>query len=309
MRVRVTGAGGLVGAAIARRLGRASGLQVWRAGRGLPDAPQTLTLDLNDPAAARRALAAANPDVVIHAAGRRRGTASELSADNVQATEAVAEAIGRAAPGAGLIFIGSAAQYGPSSARQPWRESQPCAPASPYGHAKLEAEQAAAAAAQRHGFRFTSLRLFNLVAPAGEGDDVLSEFLRGVAAQQGQSPARVRTGPLGAVRDFVRLEDFLGCVERALAREVWGQTINICTGVGRPVRSLLELVACGVGGVAIEEEDAGQPGEGLDWSVGDPARCVSLLGFAPSADLGAVASAAAEWLRAARGAPDARSHA
>lgn len=308
MRILVTGASGRVGGAIADHLQRAAGLDVSRAGRRADSSAAEFTFDLNDRPAVLQALARARPDVVIHAAGRRRGTSAELAAENVEATTSLVRAMSEAAPDAALVFLGSAAQYGPAPERRPWRESQACAPSTEYGRTKLEAENAAALAARTSGSRFTSLRVFNLVGPPPGGDDVLSDFLRkAAAALAGAPPWWVRTAPLGAVRDFVGLDDLLECVERTLARGVWGETINVCTGVGRPVRVLLEAVACGVGGLAIEERPAERAGE-LDWSVGDTERCRSLLGFVPSPDLTPVTDAAIEWLTA-KGSADARSHA
>ena len=84
-------------------------------------------------------------------------------ADNAVATANLAEAIGEAAPGAGLVLLGSAAQYGVPETLTPWKESDPCAPLDPYGLSKQAAETAAFAAARRLGFGVTALRIFNVV--------------------------------------------------------------------------------------------------------------------------------------------------
>jgi nucleoside-diphosphate-sugar epimerase len=102
-------------------------------------------------------------------------------------------------------------------------------------------------------------------------------------------------GPLDAVRDFVALGDVLSAVERVIDRAVWGEVVNVCTGVGRPARSLLESVTAPLEGAVAIDEAVEAPG-GPTWSVGDPARCEARLGFRPSADLSDLARAAADWI-------------
>jgi nucleoside-diphosphate-sugar epimerase len=287
MRVLVLGANGVVGGAVARRLAHRSGFDVWAAARReRPPFANASVFDLTHAPHVEEALADIAPDLVVQAAGRRHGSAEELQADNVLATATLAEALSHVAPSAGLILIGSAAQYGASPGRVPWRETDRCEPATPYGVAKQAAEQSAFAVADRLGLKVLSLRLFNVVDPAGLGGDVVSIFLRDLAKARatGTRPWSVRIGPLGAVRDFVSLDDAASAVERAAERDVWGETINVCTGVGRTARSLIAELADELGDVLIEEDVQGGATD-PDWSVGDPARCSALLGFVPTADL------------------------
>ena len=218
-----------------------------------------------------------------------------MHADNVTASANLVEALGVAAPHARLILLGSAAQYGVSQTCRPWRESDVATPVGAYGVAKQAAEQQAFAS----GLQVTALRIFNVVAPEPWGEQAFSVFLRRAADAPGQ---RVRMGPLGAVRDFVAAEDVLDAIERVIDRAAWGETLNVCTGIGRTIRSLLEEAAAGFpGGVAIEEEDAPA---GVPWSVGDPARCEAVLGLRPSSEMSAIAKGAAAWVKT-----HARSHA
>ena len=299
MRVLITGAGGFLGGALTRRLAGRGGLRVSaltrRPAPGLPDAH---VVDLADGAAVTTAVMELRPDVVIHAAGRAYGTTEDLQRDNVAAAGNLVSALSRLPGGTALLLLGSAAQYGVSADRKPWREDAPCAPAGHYAAAKQAAEDLAFAAAARGGPRVTALRLFNVVDAAPRGQQVFDTFLRrSAAALAGPPPRQVVMGPLSAVRDFVALSDVLACVERVIDRGAWGERINVCTGVGRSVRALIEAAAARLPErIAIEEQDGP---EGLGWSVGDPARCGRLLGLAPSGDLGAVLQGAAEWVAAA----------
>jgi nucleoside-diphosphate-sugar epimerase len=304
MRVLITGASGFIGGALTRRFAGRADVELTALGRA--------ELDLADREAIAARLVRSRPEVVIHAAGRTLGHRDALFADNALATANLAEAIGAAAPEAGLILLGSAAQYGVSADQVPWRESDPCAPFEPYGLSKLAAETSAMAAARRDGFGATALRLFNVITPEPQGEQVFAAFLRRAAsaAAAGPPPWRVRMGPLAALRDFIDIEDVLTAVERVIERGAWGEVINVCGGEGRTARALLAAVGAQTGGAILVEEDPPSAPPMLPWSVGDPTRCEALLGLRPAADFAAVARRAAAWLTAtAEDAADARSHA
>ena len=157
--------------------------------------------------------------------------------------------------------------------------------------------------------RLAALRLFNVVAPEPAGGQVFASFLRRAAAAigSGPPPCRVRMGPLGAVRDFIAVDDVVRAVEAVLDRGAWGEAINICSGVGRPVRALIAATVDELDAKFVVEEDPADNG-GVPWSVGDPALCEARLGFRPSADLTAITRAAGAWI-SGEAQSHARSHA
>jgi GDP-4-dehydro-6-deoxy-D-mannose reductase len=304
IRVMVTGAGGFLGGSLAKRFADRSDVELTALGRTTaPDFLHAGVLDLHDRSAIARLLADARPDVVVHAASRTPGRPGALLADNAIATANLAEAIGEGASGAGLVVLGSAAQYGIPDELTPWKESDPCSPFEPYGLSKHAAETAAFAAGRRLGFGVTALRIFNVVAPQPQGEQVFAAFLRkaAAAAAAGPPPWRVQMGPLTALRDFVDIEDVLTAVERVIERGVWGEAINVCGGVGRTARALLGAAAAQTGGAVIIDEEAPTSMPEMAWSVGDPAKCQALLGCAPTNDLAPVTRRAAAWLVAAAG--------
>jgi nucleoside-diphosphate-sugar epimerase len=297
MRVVVTGAEGFLGRALAARFATRADVELTALGRA--------GLDLHDRPAIVRTLSDLEPQVIVHAAGRTPGKPGPLFADNALATANLAEAIGEARLDAGLILLGSAAQYGISEDQTPWRESDPCMPFEPYGVSKQAAETCAFAAGRRWGFRVSALRLFNVITSQPQGEQVFAAFLRraAAAAETGPPPWRIRMGPLIALRDFVDLDDVLVAAERVIERDAWGEAINVCSGVGRTARSLLGAAAAQTGGALVVEEDAPTQLPEMPWSVGDPSRCEMLLGLRPSTDMAPVTRRAADWLMAmARGA-------
>ena len=197
-----------------------------RQGPGRPGA-RAIALDLSNWYAVAAAISRTRPDVVVHAAGRAQGSPGELYVDNLLATDNLAAALGAISPPGGIVLMSSAAQYGRSQSRTPWRESAPCDPTGDYGVSKLRAEGRAYAEAARSGLRVTSLRIFNVVAAEPQGDQAFSAFLRRLAAAMAApSPWQVQMGRLTAIRDFVAVEDVVEAVERVIDRDVWGRPIN-----------------------------------------------------------------------------------
>jgi dTDP-4-dehydrorhamnose reductase len=140
--VLVTGAGGQLGRYLVPELRQAGTAVVAfgsRPGEGID-----VALDLADEAATMRALAHAEPDVVIHAAActdvdgiEREPERGERS--NVQATRNVAAAAREA--GAYLLAVSTDMVF-PGDGGAPYAEHAPTNPISAYGRSKLEAERA-----------------------------------------------------------------------------------------------------------------------------------------------------------------------
>lgn len=282
-RIVVTGAGGQLGSALGDAIACLPGVEIFAfVRRGRPSFPVTrvLKLDLTDDRALGMALKEVRPEIVVHAAGRTRGTAYELFRDNAAATVALAEAILQSAPEAILTALGSAAEYGLRPAGQIIDEHTPCRPNSIYGHSKLAAAAYLASAAQR-GLRHNLVRVFNPVGVVNSPDQVLGAFIeRALRAATEPPPRVVRMGRLDAVRDFVVVDDLVRLVLRLIEERAAGETVNACSGEGRRVRDLVEFVAALSGlDLSIVEEGSPPLDDRPDAAVGDPTKFKTLTGL------------------------------
>jgi len=276
-RVLVTGAGGFLGAHIARALSK-HGFDMIRAGRSVRDGID-LAADLSLPKGASELLRQAQPDVVVHAAGRRHGTPEQLEAANLATTRNLVAAATAVERKPVVLVLGSAAEYGTRPSPEPIAESGDCRPASAYARSKLAATEAALEIAHAAGLRLCVLRPFNVVG-AGMGG------LPGDAAAWLNGEAhRIEwardAASLGMVRDFVAVGDLAEACRRAIGAPSVPPILNVCSGVGRSFASLLDEMA------ALSGQNLGRPkapGAG-DWSVGDPSLLRATLGFVPSATL------------------------
>ncbi|BAS57117.1 UDP-glucose 4-epimerase [Leptolyngbya boryana NIES-2135] len=140
-----------------------------------------------------------------------------------------------------LVFASSAAVYGNLSATS-ISEEHAIAPISPYGLQKLASEQYGRLFAERCGFSFVGLRLFNVFgdrqAPHSSYSGVISQFIQ--AMQQGV-PLTVY-GDGTQTRDFVYVKDVAQAFVQALQAPLAPGSSLVCNiGTGKAT-SLLQLI-------------------------------------------------------------------
>ena len=213
-----------------------------------PDAvaPPRAELDLLDPEAVRRALAAARPVLVVHLAalasvGRSWGEPRAAVVENIEMSLNLLEAVRLEAPGATVVLVGSGEVYGPPE-RLPLDESAPLRPQSPYAVAKAACELLGGQYADAHGLRVVRTRAFNHAGPGQTDDYLVGTLTRQVTEAEAAGAAEVvlRTGNPDSARDFTDVRD----VVRAYlaAAELPPGVYNVCSGRSLTVSELVELV-------------------------------------------------------------------
>lgn len=152
MRIFLTGASGLVGAAFARTAGVAGHEitgAVHRFTGDIPGLARKVMLDLTDPAALAAALAAARPDVIVNAAAVAEPpacVADPVGSEKLNVQLPAALARHAAATGARLIHL-SSEQVFDGARYTPFATTDAPRPLNLYGEQKLAGEQAVLAAA------------------------------------------------------------------------------------------------------------------------------------------------------------------
>jgi len=280
MRAFVTGIGGFVGPHLARHL-LACGDQVSGTFLGRPlghPAVQEWEVDLLDRPALERALAAADPEVVYHFAGRSHvGASWQQMPEYFQANIAGTDNLLRAAGDRRVLFASSAEVYGlVPEAEQPISERRPPAPRTPYALTKAAAELLA----QRAGA--VVVRTFNLIGPGQDSSFAMPAFATQLAAIAGGGVEPVlRVGNLSARRDFVNVED-AGPAYRLLGeRGEPGGVYNLASGSALAISDLLERLLALTGlSVAVREDPERVRPVDLPLLRGDSGR-LRALGWQP----------------------------
>ena len=275
MRVWVSGARGFVGSWLVPHLARA-GHEVIAAGR---------EIDVTDAAAVAGAIDAARPDALVHLAARASVAASldgaeETARVNYGGALAVLRAAARHAPAARVVLVGSGEVYGGASEPKPLAESTPLAPETPYARSKAAADLAGAAFAAR-GLDVVRARPFNHTGAGQRDAYVAASFARQIAEiEQGRREPVLRVGNLDAVRDFLDVADVVEAYARLLDRRVAPGAYNVASGIGRPIRALLEVLL-GLARVRPRVEPDPARWRPARASVGDAGRLRRATGWAP----------------------------
>lgn len=165
----VTGADGFIGSALCRRL-EGMGTRVYRLSRKAVG-PDSIAADLGRNPSLR--LGDARPEAVFHLAGRVHvmDEGPDAEAEHIRVTVEGTWYLLKAAAEAGasvFVFFSSCAVMPEGSASELDETAQP-APSTPYGRAKLRAEELVLDANNKGGMRTVSLRLPMVYGPGHKG--------------------------------------------------------------------------------------------------------------------------------------------
>jgi GDP-4-dehydro-6-deoxy-D-mannose reductase len=301
VRILVTGAAGFAGRHLLRTLNQEREGSVWatvldeltepvaeefRAVRWLP-------MDLSAEGSIRAVVAEARPEVVYHLAGQAsvgESFANPLQTWEVNATgtlrlmEVLAEAKPRPRR---VLLISSAEVYGSvEPANQPIGEDAPIRPLTPYGSSKAAAEIAAMQVGRSAGIEVVVARSFNHIGP-GQDERFVLPNLGGqlVRMRAGSEPRILQVGNLAVIRDFLDVRDVVRAYRILMDRGRAGGTYNVCSGLGRSLRGVVErLVELSGTEARIEVREERLRPTDIASLIGDPGK-VAATGWSPEFSL------------------------
>ena len=226
---------------------------------------------------------AVQPEAVLHLAAQADVRVSverpvEDADVNVLGTVRILESARK--HGAQVVFSSTGgAIYGECTTSAP--EDSPCEPLSPYGTAKLAAEEYLRAYNRLYGTRHIALRYGNVYGPRQDphGEAGVVAIFLGALARGEQ--ARI-FGDGMQTRDYVYVGDVARATLAALGHE--GGVFNVGTGRETSVAELYELCARVAGSDRAAEHAPARLGE-LQRSFLDPTLAADTLGFRAMVDL------------------------
>jgi GDP-4-dehydro-6-deoxy-D-mannose reductase len=254
-RLLVTGGSGFVGGALARVLS-ADPADIWQR----VDLP--MSVDLRDRDALAAHVATARPDAVLHLAAQSavpdslRDPETTLQV-NLIGTLHLLQALDAANFRGRMLYVGTGDVYGrvPES-ELPVTETRLPQPRNPYAVSKLAAEALCWQWHASRGLDVVLARPFNHIGPGQSERFAVSDFARQlVGIRAGMAPPLLEVGDIDVTRDFTDVHDVVGAYLALLERGAAGEIYNVCSGVERSLRSLLEaLVAMAGVDVRIEQD-------------------------------------------------------
>ncbi|WP_432824686.1 NAD-dependent epimerase/dehydratase family protein [Dactylosporangium sp. CA-092794] len=283
LRVLLFGANGFVGGHV--RAALAADARV----AGLTSPPRDrLDLVADDLGAVTALVREVRPDVVVNCTGRLCGTGYDLVQANTLVTARLIEAVATAVPGARLVRLGSAAEYGVIAHGVGVAEDHPCAPVGEYGVTHLAATRLLELAAAAGRVDGTTLRVCNPVGAGLHRENLLGRAAILIRDALAGATGRVTLGPLTACRDFVDVRDVASAVLAAVtAPDPGAGVVNIGSGRAVTARSAVRRLAeaAGYTGAIVEQGAGPAHSAGVDWIRADIGRAEAVLGWVPTHEL------------------------
>ena len=194
--------------------------------------------ELLDPEGLIRVMNELRPDKVVHLAGIAfvgHGDVGDIYATNLVGTRHLLAALATGdAPPSAIVLASSANVYGNANAGVIDESLRP-APVNDYAVSKLAMEYMAAIWRER--LPITVVRPFNYVG-IGQSPEFL---LPKVVDHFKRKAATVELGNLDVERDFSDVRTVADCYRRLLSAPAAGLTLNICSGTGHALRSVLQM--------------------------------------------------------------------
>ncbi len=286
MRVLITGVNGFVGKYLAKEL-QEKGYSVSGIGMGQFDLPGVDYQDVNilDRTALEQAMEELEPDIVFHLAGiasvshswRDPKTSFEV---NVIGTINLLESLkGREVRA--IVYVGSSEIYGPGRRLgEKFSESTSPNPQNPYATSKYAAERISLQLGQMYKLPVIITRPFNHIGVGQTEGFVVPDFARQIieASKRDES---IRVGRLDVYRDFTDVRDIVRAYRLLAEKGQPGETYNICSGVGRKISDILDLMRTEYGNLDVElDESKMRPVENI-YSVGDNGKMRAAIGWEP----------------------------
>lgn len=295
MRVLVTGADGFVGRHLCRFL-EAQGDAVFALGgrptseSGAASESGTRRIDILHASDVRSAVEEAKPEGIIHLAGFSSVAKSHQDpgaafAVNTLGTVHLLAALRDVAPKARAVLVSSGEVYGAVAQGTAASEDFPLLPLSPYAASKLAAEVAGFQFHRGAKLEILCARAFNHLGAGQTPTFVVPSFARQLKAMsRGEAERTLKVGDLTAIRDFSHVLDVVEAYRLLLTRGEPGQAYNVCSGEGRTIRQLLDMLielADLTGKVTVEVEAARLRPAELPSLVGNPDK-LRRLGWKPT---------------------------
>jgi len=255
----------------------------------VPGRVTIIEADLLDAAGIEAAVTMAQPDRIVHLAAQSSPHKSWYEAEatlrtNVIGALNVLESARRCRTPPRVLLVGSSEEYGlvqPSEI--PLREDTPLRPNSPYAVSKISQGYLGLQYALVHRVPVIRTRTFHHTGP-GRGEIFAeSSFARQIVEiELGRRDPVLAVGNLDAVRDFSDVRDVVRAYWALLDRGESGEVYNVCTGRGRRIRDLLEMLVK-LAGTRVDvrvDESRLRPSD-IPVLVGDPTRLQKATGWEP----------------------------
>ncbi|MFA6230629.1 MAG: NAD-dependent epimerase/dehydratase family protein [Rhodanobacter sp.] len=239
-RALLTGRNGFTGRYVGAELEAAGYEVVGLSDRQEPDDTGSITVNLLDRETVLAAVAAIQPEVVLHLAAISfvaHGDVDEIYRVNIVGTRNLLDALAQLVQKPRIVVLASSANVYGNAEVEPITEDTPPAPANDYAVSKLSMEYIARLWMDR--LRIVITRPFNYTG-VGQSEQflipkIVSHFRRGEKV--------IELGNTRVARDFGDVRDVARAYAAIVQASPVGETLNICSGVGHSLGDVLDMMA------------------------------------------------------------------
>jgi nucleoside-diphosphate-sugar epimerase len=224
------------------------------------------------------------PDAVVSCVGALGGSDEDLVRANTLVAAKLVEAVAEAAPGARLVRLGSAGEYGAVPHGHAVAETDRTEPVGAYGISHLAGTRLFALGR----VDAVSIRVFNPIGAGQPAENVLGRAVLRIREALETRASEITLGPLGAYRDFVHVRDVAALVRAVvLTPSLPSRIYNCGSGHAVRVRTAVDLLAGQAGFRGAIRQAGGGPSRSaaVDWIQADISRARAELGWSPAHDL------------------------
>jgi len=185
------------------------------------------------------------PDRVFHLAGQSSVPVSfrephETLMTNINGLVNLLEVLRRQRPECRVLVPGTSEEYGAQEGVLD--EDAPLLPLSPYALSKAIQDLAAFQYARSYKLHIVRTRAFNHTGPRRPTLYAEADFAAQIVRVERGAQETVRVGNLDTIRDFSDVRDVVRGYWMALAHGQAGEVYNLCSGVGRSIREVLDAL-------------------------------------------------------------------
>lgn len=233
------------------------------------------------------------PDAVIHLAAQSFVPASFENPRNTfdvnfYGTYNLLEALDKSDFKGRFLYVSSSDVYGlvPREA-QPISEMQAAMPRSPYAVSKIAAEALCYQWSVNSQFECVTARPFNHIGPGQSEMFVVSDFAKQlVEIKLGLREPEIKVGDIDVYRDFTDVRDVVRAYSRLLDSGQNSEIYNICSGKGRKIRDLVEIMIDQLGlKVDIDVDQARLRKSEQRYVAGDYTKLATATNWYPEIDI------------------------
>jgi UDP-glucuronate 4-epimerase len=239
-----------------------------------------------------------NPEGVVHlaaAVSNRQSLHSDSDGRYFQVNVGGTDCLIKACTGASVrsfVYVSTGNVYDHRSSVPFQEESTPIHPRTPYSRSKREAETRVLDAAANSGPPATVLRFFTVFGPRQRPDMVHHRFCTAMTAGE---PLKI-IGDGSDLRDYLFVADGCAAIAASLDRAPASQIINIGSGLGTTLDSLLALLSRLTRKPLILERRKADRADSPRL-LADVSKAKRLLGWEPSVDLETGLAIFVDWLK------------